>query len=389
MFGRRVFAMLVLLLVGLFAAAQAGEFKAGERVLVAPTDTVSGDLYAASRVVKVQGTAQHDVLAAGQRVDVSGSVKENLYATAQTVTISGTVGGDITAFAGDVEFSGVAESGIRAVGGTLSILGTVNGDVVLVGGDLFLGPDAVVNGDLIATGDNLTLQGTVHGMVKGSVDQLTLAGMVDHDVTVRIGSKLDLQPGASVGGKLVYKREQPLELANQEVVAGGVEYEAVEPESSVKSLWLGLIWFWLAALIVGFVLLALAKPWLQNTLSLVRPRWLPALGIGLATVIATPIVVVILLILVLTIPLGLILGVSYAVLGYLGVIFIGMLLGWEILRLLGKGDASLYWAMFIGLTLLTLLYAVPYVGRPLWLVAAVTGFGMIVMGVYNGLKKSA
>jgi len=371
-----------------FAVGQAGEFKVGGRVIVTPSDTVSSDFYAASRVVKMEGVAQRDVLAAGQRVDVSGRVGENVYAAGQTVTISGTVGGDITAFAGDVEFSGIAASGIRASGGTLSILGTVNGDVVLMGGDLFLGPKAVVNGDLIVTGDKLTVQGTVHGQVKGALDKLTLGGGVDNDVAVKIGSELKLQPDARIGGKLIYKREQPLELENEGVVAGGVVYEATPAKSNFRRFWLGRIWFWLATLIVGFVLVALAKPWLQNTLALVRPRLLPVTGIGLVAIIATPIVVIILLVLILTIPLALILGAGYAVLGYLGIIFIGTLLGWEILRLAGKNEVSLNWAMLIGVTLLMLVRAVPYVGRPLWLLAVVAGFGMIVMGVYNGLKKA-
>ena len=385
---RRAILVGLLLLALPFTVGQAGEFKAGEMVIIAPGDTVSSDLYAASRVVKMQGVAQQDVLVAGQRVDVSGSVGENLYAAGQTVMISGSVAGDITVFAEDVELSGVANSGIRATGGTITILGTVTGDVIIAGGELFLGPNAVINGDLIVAGESLLLQGTVHGQVLGGLDRLSVTGVVDGDVTVRIGEELNLRPEASISGKLVYKREQPLELENKGIVAGGVVYEAIEPESVFKSFWLGRIWFWLATLIVGFVLVALAKPWLQNTLALVRPRLLPVTGIGLAAIIATPIVVIILLVLILPIPLALILGVSYVVLGYLGIIFIGTLLGWEVLRLVGKDDVALQWAMLLGVTLLMLLWTLPYIGGLFWLVSAVAGFGMVVMGVYSGLKKT-
>jgi hypothetical protein len=64
--------------------------------------------------------------------------------------------GDVVAFGGDVTVDGTVTRNVVAMGGNVHINGTVDRDVQAVGGNVFLGPKAVVGGNINLLGGNLT-----------------------------------------------------------------------------------------------------------------------------------------------------------------------------------------------------------------------------------------
>jgi cytoskeletal protein CcmA (bactofilin family) len=380
--------LIIALHFGFSQLTGAAEFKTGERVTIAAEDTLKSDLYGAGRVIQMLGTARRDLVVAGQRIEMEGLVAENFYAAGQTITIDGTVRGDILAFAAEVELNGVAESGMRAAAGAIIVKGTVHGDLVISGGQLTIAPNAVVDGDIIIAGGKIEVAGTVRGNLTGAADHLILAGTVDKDADLAIGETLDLQSGARVGGNLTYRRKQPLELKNTEVVAGEIIFKEVKPEKgAVWFRWIMRMGLWLATVIVGLVMIALAKRPVQNALDHTLQRPLATLGYGALALVATPIAVVIACVLVLPIPLGIILLVSFIISAYLGLILLGTLLGREILRLTAGPPFSLYLAMLVGVTLLYALTFIPRAGGWIELVALIGGLGMMALGIYKALTK--
>ncbi|MDZ7303958.1 MAG: polymer-forming cytoskeletal protein [candidate division KSB1 bacterium] len=384
----RAFLLIALLLFGC-SISSAAEFKTGNRVTITAGDTLKSDLYAAAQVIEMFGTAQRDLVAAGQRIEMKGSLEQNFYAAGQSVIINGTVRGDILAFGAEVELSGVAASGFRGAAGSIFIKGTVNGDVIVSGGELTIAPEAVVNGDVISANGKIEVAGTVHGKLTGVADQVILAGTVDEDAELTIGKKLELRPTAHLGGNLTYRSAKPLQLENTEVVAGEIVFKEIRPKPGAAWWrWTVRIWFWLATVIVGLVMVALGKTQIQNALDRTLQRPLPTLGFGAVTLLATPIALILSFILLLTIPLGLVLLLSFLIVAYLGVIMLGTLLGREVLRLVGESSGSLYLPMFVGITLLYALTFIPRVSGLIWFVVLIGGLGMVMLGIYEGLKKS-
>lgn len=384
----RLLTLFAVFLQSVFCAALAAEFKSGKHVTVAASDTLKGDFYAAAEVVRILGTAAGDVVAAGRRIELEGVVAENLYAAGRTVLIDGTVRGDILALGADVEISGSAEGGIRAAAGSVFIEGTVNGDVVCAGGEIFLSPNAVISGDLVVASDAVEVAGTVHGKLTGSADRVVLAGTVDHDIELRVGKELELQPAAQVRGDLVYRSRRPLQLQNPEAVEGEIVYIEVEPEEGGGWLgWVGRIWFWLATLAVGLIVVWLARPQVVAALDRTLNRPLPTLGSGAIALIGMPIAVLVSFLLIVLIPFGLILLAAYFIFGYVGLILSGAFLGQQILRLLGERRDSPYLALVAGVTALFLLALVPLLGDLIWLLGVVVGFGMVGLGLVEGFQR--
>lgn len=64
--------------------------------------------------------------------------------------------GDVVAFGGDITIDGHVTHNLVAFGGNITINGTVDRDVQAVGGNVFLGPKAVVGGNVNLLGGNLT-----------------------------------------------------------------------------------------------------------------------------------------------------------------------------------------------------------------------------------------
>lgn len=386
---KKMFFVIIALHFGFFRIGAAADFKTGERVTIAAGDTLQNDLYAAGRVIEIAGVARRDLVAAGQHIEVTGLVTENFYGGAQTITIDGTVRGDILACAAEVELTGVAESGMRGAAGSIIVRGVVYGDLVLSGGQLTIAPEAVIDGDVIFAGGKIEMAGTVRGKLTGAVEDFMLAGTVERDIDLTVSKSLTLDPNARVGGNLTYRRKQPMKLENTDIVTGEITFKEVEQKSGTgRFRWIMRIGLWLSTVIVGLVMIAVAKTPVQNVLDQTRQRPMAALGAGLLALIGTPIAAIIACVLVLPIPLGIILLVGLIVGIYLGMILLGTLLGREILRLTAGPPFSLYLAMLIGVTLLFALTFVPRAGGIIELLALIGGLGMIALGIYQALTKA-
>lgn len=81
---------------------------------------------------------------------------------------------------------------------------STRGEIIRFGQDIHVGPGETVQGDVVAMGGDVTIEGTVRGSVTamGGDVQLGPASRVSEDV-VCLGGTLHEEPGASVGGQRV------------------------------------------------------------------------------------------------------------------------------------------------------------------------------------------
>jgi cytoskeletal protein CcmA (bactofilin family) len=327
--------------------ALGGKFRAGSDVVISADETVEDDVYVAGGTVNVDGTVNGDLIVSGGQVGVGGRVTGDLVVAGGTVRIGGQVDGDA-----------------RVLAGQTSIAGTVGEDVVIGTGTLTVDDAARIDGDLAFSTSQVVLNGAVAGDV--------------------------------LGGTADYQR-------NGEV--GGTEQVAVEERRAPRAV--DRVWTavrrWVSLVLVAALLLWLVPGVVRRGHETARARALPAMGVGLLSLVAVPVGLVVALLVVIVVvtvlalaSLGqlagfvmvsaLILMMAAIVVFLFAVMFVahvivGLLIGGLIQQPRGRRDQLV--AIAIGALVLVTLYALPVAGPLLELAAVVLGVGALMLASWD------
>lgn len=352
-------AVMLLLAIGISVGAAAdqalgGKLRAGGTITIPASESVHSDLYVAGGTIQVDGNVEGDLLVAGGTVNVNGKVTGSIIAAGGNLTINGSTGGSI-----------------RAAGGTITVGGTAGRDVVAAGGQLSLSPASRVTGDVVFTGGQLTLNGTVDGSVLGSASAYTKDGTVHGTENVTIQQhRQQSQPWGAFGG--------------------------------IRSL----VVRYVGVLLFGLLLLWLVPRAMRAIATTADKRPLPSLGVGvlgLLGILATFIGAIILG-LVLAIPLGLLgfgLLSGFTVFGmivfliafvfavalfvvFLADAWVGYALGRLILdRVHATWATKPIWAFLLGATIVVLLTAIPIIGGLIKFAVILIALGALILAFWR------
>ncbi|MFQ5825843.1 MAG: hypothetical protein ACE5IA_00670 [Dehalococcoidia bacterium] len=396
----KLFAIVGLLfLLGAFLSPPvlAAQFRQGDDVTVGRDEVIDDDLYVAGGTVIIDGTINGDLLAAGRTVRVNGQVNGSVFAAGQTVTVAGKVGGSVMAAGQTVTVSAVVGRSVRIAGTTLSVTGEIGGDVLATGNSLDMASTATINRDLVFGGNESFLAGSVGRMVKAAGNEVTLAGNIKGDVDIE-AERLRLSPGSHTGGNLVYTSENEANIGQGAVVAGTTTRKAPEvkarPTGAARAFntVLGKVLSFVVALLAGIALLYLAPRRVERMSQAIRHRVWPSLGWGFLTLVAAPVAILLALVLsivitalhlpvaIIGIPLSVIAVALLALTIYLSQVFVGMVIGREVVgrsRVLDTKGA-LVLALAIGLAILALLRAIPYLGVLVSIATVLFGVGAVI-----------
>jgi cytoskeletal protein CcmA (bactofilin family) len=234
------------------------------------------------------------------RIDENETFEGPLDATAGAVVVAGTVDGDVSATAGSVLVTdtGRVTGDLNATAGSVLLEGTVDGDVTVAAAALELREGSAVGGRLDAGVADARVAGSIGG--DAAVDASTLA----------------VAPTATIDGSLTYRSEDAT-IADGATVAGGAtsddDLEVASPggfgggsETDLPTIppWVGSVYSGLSSLLLGALLL-LATPNFSRRLAEVgTTQPLRSGGVGLLTLIGTPIALLILLVTLVGIPLS-------------------------------------------------------------------------------------
>ncbi|MHB8754718.1 MAG: zf-HC2 domain-containing protein [Candidatus Acidiferrales bacterium] len=316
--------------------------------------TVNGDLYVWSGDVEVNGHVTGDVITWARETTVNGQVDGNVRDWSQSLILNGTVtknvlagaeeielnskahvGGSVTAGAGEVLLSGHIGRDLMASTGTTTINGSVGGNAKLRGGNLIIGSNAVMNGST-----------TYAGHSKPVVDS-----------------------GAKLASPVAFTQ-----------LKGGPEY------SSGRYWWHRAL-FWGAAFLFGLVLILLLPEFFADAVR--ASRKLPSVGIGLVTMIATPIVAIILCITMVGLGVGIATILIYAIALYAAQLFVATWLGGVLLGA-SEGTGAMLGRLALGLVILHGLELLPYhAGSIIKLVVVWWGMGAIAIAIYRHIRHAS
>lgn len=373
---------LLLLLAPVISIAQQVEY--GNNVTI--TKPVHGNLYISGKDIVINAPVYGDLIVAGG-----------------TVTINDTVQNDILAAGGEIHMDGYVGEDVRCVGGKLFINKNTGGDLVVTASTLNVSKDAVIAGNLLAFGGDITLEGTIRGSVKTGVGTFVMNGTVEKGLecrgneinvngvvngpTVLAARYIRIGRSASFMQHVRYWNENGSTNFGQSIKEGKAVYDKTLAMEYPSWQFLGysslaaLIWY-LGTVLIFILLIRLlfAQTFVKAGEGLFNDTWRAA-GYGLLFILVVPIIITITFITVIGIPLAMLMLTCYIVLLLLGnIIFSVLLAQWA------NGGYKTKWGFWksvwvaLGIfILLKLTSLIPFVGWLISLAAMCIAFGSVVL----------
>lgn len=353
-------------------AAQAVEV--GDALTIASDEVREGDLYAAGEAVRVDGRLNGDLVAGARRILVDGRVEGDVFAAGNTIDLRGPIG-DSTRIAGQI----------------LTVDTTIDGDLLAGGEELHLTENASVAGGLTAAASLVEIDGTVGRGARVAAGEIIVRGTVNGNANI-IADRLDLAPGARITGDLDYRARTPLSPEAAAQVEGAVRYEEPVENPDEGGAGFGLVlWFWqvLAALLTGIVAVAALRGVVERLVASIAEEITLGALLGFTAFLLIPVAAVIAIVTLIGLPIGVAAVLLFGLALYAAKLPIAVWIGGLLLGLAGRPGASPYAAMAIGIILLYLLFAIPFVGWLFWLAATWLGLGAMVVAGRRHLDSRA
>jgi len=331
-------------------------------------------------------TVDQAVFAAGQTVDIAGTVNGDVYCVGQSVTVSGTVNGDVFCAGQDVAITGTINGSARLAAQTVTFGGRVQRTMSALGQTVAFSGASRVGGDAVVAGQNLTLNGSVGRDALLGATFATLNGTVGRDVQTSV-TQLTLGRGARITGDLIYTSPQLLTRATGSAVGGTITrfkatehvQTAVPDVGAVFRRGFAVTLLSLLSMLLTAVVLVLIFPQIIHRATEVAVREpLRTFVVGLIASIVVPVVLVALTITVVGIPLAILGGVAWLLACLLALPLAAYYTGSLILS---KSTDSAVWIMLGGSAVLLVLMLIPLVNVLVWLVSMWFGLGILLMHV--------
>ena len=328
------------------------------------------DLYLASNRANIAGVIEGDLVAATGSLTISGTVTGDVFVISQGrvhVTAGGEVQGSLRAAARDVDVDGTVGADVAATALTTTVNGEVSRDVLVITG-------------------SFALNGSIGRDLRGRFINGSLSGSIGNDVDVTV-QRLSIGDDFELGGDLLYHSNREVSIPDGASISGQV-VQLPSAGTFAFSVWWNIAKAMsiLAFLVSGIVLLWLFRHTGARAAGLVRTKPWPTLGIGVAALIAAPLLIVLLIVSVVGVPVAILLAVLYA---------LGLLLSpvpavtaagdWAL-----RGRGGLFGAFLLGGLVWRLgVEIIPWVGLLLYIAALAWGTGGWVMAAWQERQRAA
>jgi len=396
-------AVMVILLT--CVTANGSVFQGEDNVHISRLDFVDDDLYAAGNEVVVDGTITGDLMAAGYHS-----------------TVNGEVGGSANFLSRFIDHTGKVSGSLRSCGERLILSGYVGGSLLAAGNEVSFSEGAVVERDVSVAGNDISLAGVIKGNVSAAGNTIRISGLVEGDVELR-AQRITIAPPAVIRGNITYTsdEEDALTILEDVTILGEISWnerevseEAEDEDSSILTTLVLDTSTLLAAFLFGIIIIKLFPRYVQESVDQLKGRFSVSLAAGLLVALVT-IACIVALFLTLTgvlvgnilleegqaiagaitliistlmVPISSFGSVSGGILFYSGKIIIGFWIGMFLIGLI-KSDARPLsrTSLLLGLILLTIICAIPYLGIAIAVLLALTGAGAILLGIRGCGKK--
>jgi len=373
----------IFVLMGSVALA-APEFITSDNGLVNLSDVSSDDTYVAGSKVVIDEDVEGDLWVAGSLIDINANVVGDLTVLGGgSVIVRGNIGDDLRAASADIVIEGQV------------------GDDLLVGtGILTITESAVINGDLIAGGADMKIDGAVLGNVKAIFNRGVINNQIGGYANLKFDEGLQFGESAKIDGPLTYWAPQA--SGDFDLVASSVDYREWTSQSSwANSTWpavgvLGLmipsvafgavVIKYLGLLLLGGLLIWFMPKYLPKVATKIKSDFWSSLWQGFVLLVAVPAAAFVILMTVIGLPLSVVLMLSYAILLILAQVVIAMFIGSYFIKVSTRNKKGHFTALALGAAIYVLLVLIPVVGSLFKFVLLLLALGGIWRDSYALVK---
>ena len=351
----------------------------GAAIIPIVASVVTTDLF----IVREEDPIDEDVYVVSTSGRVEGLIDGDLVIFTGDLTISGTVTGSVFAATSGtlrVTEDGVIEGALRALSPEVVISGRVGTDVASTALRTSVSETGVVGRDVIAFGGTVGVGGTVGRDLRGRMLNLGVAGTVGRDVDVTV-ERLVIEADATVGGDVLYRSARGASIAADADISGQVVHLPTQANFIFGViLTIANVVGFLAFVVVGILVLWLFRGTSARAVTAVIRRPVRSLLIGVATVIAVPVLIAVFAVSLVGLPISLALIVGSVLAFVVGPLPAVTALGERILRSRG----GLFGALLVGAVLWRgAIWLIPLVGALVYVLAFVWGIGAWVVGAWD------
>lgn len=331
-------------------------------------------------------TVKDDLIVMGGNVRIDGTVEGDLIAFAQSVTVTGRVTGDLIVFTQRLRIEGTIEGDVRTFNNTMTLEGSVAKNVMVFCETLETLDKSEVGGSMTVFGKTITFDGRTARDMMAFGDNITLNGHAGGDVQMS-GGHLTVGDSAVIQGKAEWRSRNEPDVSPKATLASA--FEVTKPVRKARysdpGFYFGQVIRFGVSLVFGIVILLLLPGFFREVVGATR-QYGPAFGFGAISLIVVPILAVIACITI----VGLAVGISSLLLYIIGLYSAKVIVGtWLGQQMLGRSitTGGLIGRMALGLAVLRIAAALPYIGGWITLAYCVWALGAIALTVNNRLRS--
>jgi cytoskeletal protein CcmA (bactofilin family) len=356
-------------------------------VMTLPMAPVMAETRVGDTIVISQAVPE-DFYAAGARLEIDASVAGDAVLAAGSIGIDGDIDGDVSAAGGQITISGGVGDDLRAAGGEVSLRGFVTDEVSMAGGSVRIEEGSAIAGRTWIAAGMLDMAGQIGADLRVFARTAVISGQIQGNVEVT-AQEIRIDPGAVIGGYLVWHSEQPPLIAEDALILGGIA-GAQSPVDELPETTLPVFDDW--ALGIAIFVAAVGLFWLSPALiersgALFHASPGRTLSVGAVAIVLGPLLILVLFVSVFGWLLGLLLLVAY-VLAVLLSGLLGLLMLVQLIRIRITAQApvpatgrSMDWRAVVLLLPVTvfalIVQSVPVLGTLFSLLVMLAGFGAL------------
>jgi cytoskeletal protein CcmA (bactofilin family) len=359
--------------------AFAATFQSEDRLFISVP--LSDDIYIVGGQVKIDSNVSGDVIIAAGEIDINGNISEDILAVGGQILINGNVQDDVRIAGGEVTVQGEIGDDFIIAGGIVNILADSNigGDLIITGGEVQI--DGTVAGNLKANGGRIILNGTINQTVQISGSIIEINGVIN-ETSQLAAEEILLGPDVDFKGSIEYWTpygEIDFGEANATFSEElGNKFNRWSDNNNRFETSIKLI-TGLSALLITFLLLFFRK-FFTKAAKKYKDNFWQSLSMGIGYLILAPLAGIILIATVIGIPLGLLLIAIYSFSLLFAVPMTSVILA-AVLEKKNKGKWSklkFFGVCIIALMSLKIVTIIPIIGWLIGTIAISTTFGSIL-----------
>ena len=216
----------------------------------------------------------------------------DILSVSETLYINSRVTGDIAAFATSILIDAPITGDVRVIAGDVFIRDNVSGELVSASKNLFIADDVTIKKDVMSVADKARIEGTINGDLKLHSSQIEITGTVLGNVETT--GKLHILKGAVVRGDVIHtgESEEYLFVDEEATIIGETKF--IEADSDSGYYGLDIIEFIFLIILSSLIVYAFFR-YGKNKINIKSYKsFLSSFALGLAFVIAIPIISIIL-----------------------------------------------------------------------------------------------